>query len=95
MEDQNWRTAMHYSSVPDPYHRRRIGGAEAELEAILGTMKVEDDLSNRSKSFLPRHGGNGYGAESSTDPNKKGGKGGRRDTAGGKGGKGRRSSPYA
>lgn len=50
-EDSSWKAAMRYSSVPDPYHKRRLGGTEAELEAILGTLKVEEDLSKKTKNF--------------------------------------------
>ena len=35
------------SDLPDPYKRRRHGGTELELEAILGAVQTELDLEKK------------------------------------------------
>ena len=47
--DSNWRTAWPLTFLPDPIEKRKHGGTEYELEAVLGYLKTQDELVKRTK----------------------------------------------
>ena len=60
--------------MPNPHPCHRLTVIEAELEAILGTMKVEEGMMNKSKGFLTRHPGEDHQKKEKSQGGRKGGK---------------------
>ena len=48
VNDGVWRVAWNLTFLPDPIVKRRHGGTEEEIEAILGSLKASDDLDRRT-----------------------------------------------
>ena len=49
VQDGHWAAAIRLTDVTDPYNRAKSSADDCELEAVLGELKIEEDLKKRSK----------------------------------------------
>jgi hypothetical protein len=49
--DGSWRVSWPLTHLPDPVERPKKGATEAELEAVLGYLRVHDDIKKRTKGL--------------------------------------------
>ena len=48
--DGSWRVAWPLTYLPDPIERAKMGATEPELEAVLGWLRVHDDIKRKTKA---------------------------------------------
>jgi len=50
--DGHWGTAWKLTFLPDPIDRKKTAATDAEIEAVLGSLKAEEELMKRTKASV-------------------------------------------